>query len=80
MTKESLQKNIGLRIKQLRLQKDVSQQDLAAQCNFEKSNMSRLEAGNVNPSAYTLLKIAKSLNIEIKEILDFTHLDEYCSE
>ena len=80
MTKESLQKNIGLRIKQLRLQKDISQQDLAAQCNFEKSNMSRLEAGNVNPSAYTLLKIAKSLNIEIKEILDFTQLDEYCSE
>jgi transcriptional regulator with XRE-family HTH domain len=69
MTKETLQKNIGLRIKQLRLQKDISQQDLAAQCNFEKSNMSRLEAGNVNPSAYTLLKIAKSLNIEIKEIL-----------
>ena len=80
MTKETLQKNIGLRIKQLRLQKDISQQDLAAQCNFEKSNMSRLEAGNVNPSAYTLLKIAKSLNIEIKEILDFTQLDEYCSE
>ena len=75
MTKESLQKNIGLRIKQLRLQKDISQQDLAAQCNFEKSNMSRLEAGVVNPTAHTLLKIAKSLNIDIKEIFDFTQLD-----
>lgn len=75
MTKEKLQQNIGLRIKQLRMQKEVSQQDLAAQCNFEKSNMSRLEAGMVNPTAHTLLKIAKSLNIEIKEIFDFSQLD-----
>lgn len=75
MTKEKLQQNIGLRIKQLRMQMKVSQQDLAAQCNFEKSNMSRLEAGMVNPTAHTLLKIAKSLNIDIKEIFDFSQLD-----
>jgi DNA-binding XRE family transcriptional regulator len=75
MTKKELQKNIGLRIKQLRNNKSISQQDLAAQCNFEKSNMSRLEAGMVNPTALTLLKIAKSLEVEIMDIFDFSQLD-----
>lgn len=48
----------------------MSQQELASICDFEKSNMSRIEAGNTNPTFITLCKIAKAFNIPLKELLD----------
>ena len=70
MNKEELQKIIGSRIKQLRESKGVTQQDLAAMCNFEKGNMSRLEAGRTNPTITTLYKISQALNVKIIDLLD----------
>ncbi|WP_435522914.1 hypothetical protein [Chryseobacterium indoltheticum] len=40
MDKKEYQVAIGKRIKQLREKKNISQVELAALCNFEKSNMS----------------------------------------
>ncbi|QIG90667.1 helix-turn-helix transcriptional regulator [Chryseobacterium sp. POL2] len=71
MEKKDYQIAIGKRIKQLREKKNISQVELAALCNFEKSNMSRLEAGNTNPTAYTLYIIAQKLEVEVYEILTF---------
>jgi len=71
MKKEELQINIGIRIKLLRESKGVSQQDLAAICNFEKGNMSRLEAGRTNPTISTLYKISQALEVKITDLLDF---------
>ena len=71
MTKKTLQINVGKHIQKLREQKGISQQDLAAKCNFEKSNMSRLEAGRVNPTLSTLEKVANALDITLTELFDF---------
>ncbi|GAA5091485.1 hypothetical protein GCM10023210_18920 [Chryseobacterium ginsengisoli] len=71
MDKKEFQIAVGKRIKQLRENKKISQVELAALCNFEKSNMSRLEAGNTNPTAYTLYIIAQKLEVEVFEILNF---------
>lgn len=71
MDKKEFQIAIGKRIKQLRENKKISQVELAALCNFEKSNMSRLEAGNTNPTAYTLYVIAQKLEVEVFELLNF---------
>ena len=67
--KQQLQHAIGKRIKQLREDKNIPQQDLAAACNFEKSNMARLEAGKTNPTLYTLKKIAVNLNIPLEKLV-----------
>ncbi len=69
--KELLQKAIGKHIKALREKQNIPQQALASLCDFEKSNLSRLEAGNTNPTIYTLKKIADNLNISLKELMDF---------
>ena len=45
MNEQQLFIKIGDKIKEIRLEKGISQQDLAAKCNFEKANMSRIEAG-----------------------------------
>lgn len=61
---------IGNRIRLLREAKNISQQDLAALCNFEKANMARLEAGRTNPTISTLFKISKALQITLSVLLD----------
>ena len=70
MNKKELQIRIGKRIKEMREMKNISQIDLASACNFEKSNMNRIESGNTCPSIYTLYKIAQNLEIKMTEITD----------
>ena len=72
MSANSLQINVGKQIQKLRESKGISQQDLAAKCNFEKSNMSRLEAGRVNPTLSTLEKVANALGVTIAELFTFS--------
>lgn len=69
MDKDKFLKHIGQNIRDIRESKGISQQKLAAECNFEKSNMSRIEAGNTNPTIYTLYKIALAMDVEIHELL-----------
>jgi len=66
--KKELQVYVGKRIKLLRESKKISQQDLAALCNIEKANFSRIEAGNTNPTIYTLFKIARNLGVDLSEL------------
>jgi len=71
MQEQSIHVKDGKQIQKLRELKGISQQDLAAKCNFEKSNMSRLEAGKVNPTLSTLEKVASALEINIIELFNF---------
>ena len=64
----SLQIKVGKRIQEIRIEKNLSQQDLAAKCNFEKSNMSRLEAGRANATLSTLDIVSKALEVEVIEL------------
>jgi len=68
--KEDALIKIGLKIKEIRINQQISQQDLAAACNFEKSNMSRIEAGRSNLTIDTLLKICSALKIRLIDIVD----------
>jgi len=70
MEKEIALLRIGLKIKELREEKNISQQDLAAACNFEKSNMSRIEAGRTNLTIGTLLKICEALNAKLNDVIN----------
>ena len=70
MNSEQILKKIGARIKEIRELKNISQQDLAASCNFEKANMSRIEAGRTNFTISTLLKISSALNTTIADLVD----------
>lgn len=68
---ETIQQKVGKRIVEIRTEKKISQQDLASKCNFEKSNMSRLEKGNVNATLSTLEKVCDALQIEYIELFKF---------
>lgn len=70
MTEKVFLMKIGKRIKELRVAKGISQQELAAEIEYEKSNMSRLESGRVNPKIATLYKVAKALGISVSDIVE----------
>jgi len=63
--------NLGIHIRQLREKKNLSQQDLANDCNIPKVQIGRIERAKVNTTIRTLIKIANALHIEPKELLDF---------
>ena len=70
MKKEVALIRIGMNIKDIRDEKKISQQDLAAACNFEKANMSRIEAGRTNLTIGTLLKICEALQVKLVDVVD----------
>lgn len=67
MSDQKFLTNLGARIKELRVSKAMTQNDLATHCDFEKASMSRIEAGKTNITILTLHKISKALDIEITE-------------
>ncbi len=62
---------LGNRIASIRKGKHITQVELSYRCDIEKSNMRRIEAGNTNPTALMLRKIALGLDISLAELLDF---------
>ncbi len=69
MTDAELQKKVANRIKELRIQRGMSQLEFAVALDYEKSNTSRLESGKVNPRITTLYKVASVLEISLQELL-----------
>ena len=63
--------NLGKRLKMLRLERKISQIEIAYRCGFDKSNYNTIESGKRNPTVISLLKISKALNIPIKDLFDF---------
>jgi transcriptional regulator with XRE-family HTH domain len=61
--KKEIAIKIGQRIKDLRKQANLSQAELAFRCNFEASNLNRIEAGRTYPSIKTLSKISNGLDV-----------------
>ena len=75
MEKEKLLKKFGLRLKELRIDKDVSQETLAGYCELDRTYISGLERGVRNPSLTCIFKIANGLNVEVEELTKRLNLD-----
>lgn len=71
MESSEIFKLVGSRIKELRLQKGLSQVELVGKMegNIDATNISRIEAGRTNPTLLTLYRISLALEISLQEIL-----------
>ncbi len=65
MMSTSPEKDLGKRIRSMRLQKAITLQQLASQTNLSKSLLSKIENGKVSSPVSTLFTIAKALNTKI---------------
>ena len=63
----------GMRIKELRKNSGLSQEELAEQVEISSKYLSRVEMGQHFPSIDTLVKLADVLNVELKDFFEFTH-------
>lgn len=70
MTKDELKKKIGQRIVELRTQSGWSQSDLARAVGKDRQAIEKLENGKVNPTLYSLLEIANSLEVSLSKLVD----------
>lgn len=64
---------LGARIKELRKQCGISQDQLAERIDIDPKHVSRIEVGRSYPSLDTLEKIALALNVELKDFFEFFH-------
>ncbi len=61
---------IGKLIKELRIKKGLTQEDLADMTEVSSRTIQRIEKGEVDPRAYTLQMIAKALEVDISLFTD----------
>lgn len=61
---------VGDRIKQIRKQKALSQEDVAYAADMERSFMTHIESGRRNISIITLEKILTALEVSFKDFFD----------
>lgn len=65
---------IGLRIKELRRRKKLSQEELAELIDVNFRTIQRLETGKNIPSLETLTKLAEAFEIDICDLFAVEHL------
>lgn len=63
---------LGIFIRQIREKKELSQQNLADICNIPKTTIGRIERAEINTTIKTLVKIANALDVNPKELLNFS--------
>ena len=69
-------KKLGKRIKELRKNAGLTQEQVAEQIEMEQNTISVIESGRNFPTLMTLEKIAKVLNVELSDFFDYEYLED----
>lgn len=64
-----IQTKFGNRIKELRISRLMSQDDLAAIVGIDRTQISKIEKGRVNVTLETIEKLANALSVSVKELM-----------
>ena len=64
-------KAFGIKLKKIRIEKKISQEDLANSSDIPISQIGRIERGEINTTISTTYAISQALEIDIKELFDF---------
>lgn len=71
---KSARELFGERIKQLRIRREMTQEDVAKAMNIDPKSFGRIERGERFPSIDALEKIACAFSVETKDLFEFEHL------
>ena len=74
------QKKIGLFLKELRREKEFTQEQLAEQFNVSSRTVSRWETGTNMPDLSVLVELSDFYQVDIKEIIDGERKSEIMNE
>ena len=62
-------KKFGKRVRELRKEKDISQEELAHRAELHRTYIGMIERGEKNITLINIEKVANALQIEVKELL-----------
>jgi len=62
-------KLIGARIRKFRIKKGISQESFAIECELDYSQINRMELGKVNFGIALIYRIARALEVDVKELM-----------
>jgi transcriptional regulator with XRE-family HTH domain len=65
LPEELVIKNLGKKLKELRLGKEISQESFADSIGLDRTYISGIERGVLNPSTRNLSKIAQGLDVSV---------------
>lgn len=68
LPKEEFCTRVGFRVRELRLEKQLTIEKLALDTGIEYTQLSRIELGRINTSIYQIYRISKTLDIPIQQI------------
>ncbi|EFO4299165.1 MULTISPECIES: helix-turn-helix domain-containing protein [Enterobacterales] len=68
MNPEDIKKVFGENLRRIRMEKNISQENLAFLSGMDRTYVSGIERGKRNVSLVNINKIALALNVEIKEL------------
>lgn len=63
---------VGGNVKKIRTKKGLSQDELAHQCGFYRTYINLVETGKRLPSAYSLYRLAKGLQVAVDDLYPST--------
>lgn len=66
---------IGLRLRQLRIEKELSQEKFSFICDLDRTYIASIEQGKRNVSIMNIEKIAKALNMSISDFFESNLFD-----
>lgn len=72
-----MKKMFGKRLRELRTAKMLTQETVAELIDIKPENYSRIENGLSFPKPENIVKLSKVLDVEIAELFQFSHLNDY---
>ena len=59
---------LGKKIRKIRKEKGISQEELADKAKIHRTYMGKIERGESNPPIYTIFKVSKALSVHVYEL------------
>jgi transcriptional regulator with XRE-family HTH domain len=68
---QSIQKQFGNRVRELRQAKGISQEELAEKAGIHRTYLGGIERGERNPCLKNILQVATALGVTLSELFSF---------
>lgn len=72
----NLKKDFGLRVKELRMSRGITQARFAEMVDIDPKHLSHIETGRSFPKANLIEKIASTLNVDYTQLFRTKHLQD----
>lgn len=68
--KKEFAKRLAKRVRETRLSKNLSQEELAHRAGYYRTYIGHIETATYSPSVHTIWRIAKAMEIDLDELLN----------